>query len=211
MDCPLKDLCPKIIESRTILHPRLILGEGPDDRNFLDAFLRVLGFENVQAMSYGGRDNLPGFLELLVRRQPEFRGVTHIAVTADSDEAYDGCVAAIQAALHRYDLPVPVDQGFSRLGARTAALFIVREQLETLCLESIRGSPVAHCIDAYLDCIEYVPSRRHEAEKVRSRLFMASREASSVVSLGVGAQRGYWDFQSPAFGDLRRFLTTLAS
>jgi len=206
MQCPLKEQCGKELENRAIKKTRLLLGEGMDEKNFFDAFLNYLGREQgVQTMHYGGKNNRRGFLGLLSGTKPEFTAVERVAVTGDADDNYAGTVARIRADLRECGLPDPADRDFIEGGGKRVGLFICNRQLETICLNSLDGTPELICIDDFLTCVNAQLAEQNELEKAKCRSYLAYKDGATL-SIGVGAVKGYWNFANPAFNDLRDFL-----
>lgn len=206
MQCPLGEQCGKELENRTIKKTRLLIGEGTDESNFFDAFLRQLGrAQDVQTMHYGGKDHRRGFLGLLSGTMPEFAQVESIAVTGDADDDYQGVVTRIRTELRDCGLAEPEDGGFAELGGKRIGLFVCNRQLETICLNSLAGTPELDCINAFLTCLNANYGSQNELERAKCRSYLAYKDGSSL-SVGVGALKGYWNFASPAFGALNTFL-----
>ncbi|MBI3661601.1 MAG: hypothetical protein HY234_00920 [Acidobacteria bacterium] len=208
MQCPLKEDCPKEQISKRVVQSRLLLGEGPDEKNFFEAFLRFLGIKGIQPMQYGGKNALLGFLELVTKSQPEFMQVTHLAITADANGNESGTLASLREAFGRFGMPIPDDRRFATNGHITTGMFVVRDRLETVCLNSLRGQAAERCIEQYLECVGYGASPGNR-EKAKSRVYLSCKD-NSTLSLGVAALKGYWDYQNQAFDDIRSFLQELA-
>jgi hypothetical protein len=206
MQCPLKEQCGKELENRTIKKTRLLLGEGIDEKNFFDAFLRHLGRErDVQTMHYGGKDHRRGFLGLLSGTKPEFTQVERLAVTGDADDDYAAVVARIRGELQECGLAQPEDRDFAELGGKRVGLFVCDRQLETICLNSLAGTPELACIEAFLRCLNVHYDSQNEMEKVKCRSYLAYKDGTTL-SVGIGAIKNYWNLASPAFSGLRDFL-----
>ncbi len=83
--------------------------------------------------------------------------------------------------------------------------------LETLLWESVADKPEAGCIEEYLDCAERCSGESiQRRDKARAHAFLATRPLPHV-SVGVAAQKGYWDFDHPAFAGVRAFLKQVAA
>jgi len=94
--------------------------------------------------------------------------------------------------------------------------------LETLCLQSVSSNSVMICVKSFMDClkktlpektpgsscdskIDYLPKNM---TKSKALAFLASRY-EEVKSIGIAAEKGYWDFSHPAFTNLIAFLRQL--
>ena len=82
--------------------------------------------------------------------------------------------------------------------------------LESLCLKALGDKPIVECFDAYLTCLKADRSdeekRRFNDPKACVQAYLASR-APIVSTLGLGAQKGYWDLSHPCFDELKSFMS----
>ena len=82
--------------------------------------------------------------------------------------------------------------------------------LESLLGETVRGTPVGDCIDEFLKCAERDgESEISRPEKAFAHAFLATRP-DPHVSVGVAAQKGYWNLAHPVLDGVRSFLSALA-
>ena len=83
--------------------------------------------------------------------------------------------------------------------------------IESLCRRSVEGTDAALCVDEYMECL-----RRHDALYSRNRdksfahAYLAAMR-DPLARVGEGAPSGVWNFESPAFAALTRFLRDLAA
>ena len=81
--------------------------------------------------------------------------------------------------------------------------------LETLICRSFAASGLDSCIDSFFECIQaelgYGP---HRPEKARAHAYIATRR-DPHVSVGVAAQRSYWDLDHAVFDGVGSFLRSL--
>jgi len=80
--------------------------------------------------------------------------------------------------------------------------------LEDLCLASVEMEPIFGCVDRYMECCpsalpENERSRNPSKAKVQTYL-AAQKEITN--SLGLGARKGYWDFDYVCFEGIKQFL-----
>ncbi len=84
--------------------------------------------------------------------------------------------------------------------------------LENLCLKTIEDQKIKVCVDDYISCIadcQSVEEREHFNEaKARVQAYLAAR-VPLVNSLGLGAIKGYWDFEHSCFDEIKKFLHDL--
>jgi hypothetical protein len=86
--------------------------------------------------------------------------------------------------------------------------------LESLCLESIKGTTVYKCVEDYIKCsipnLNPEDRKKFKEEKARVQTYLAS-QVPLVNSLSDGAQKNIWDFDHPCFGEISNFLLGLFS
>ncbi len=121
---------------------------------------------------------------------------------------------SIRSGLQKARMPVP-----ARVGQRSAAtphvsVLILPDgnqpgMLETVLNQTFASAPVNGCIDTFLKCVEDVSGKQMQRpDKARAHAYLAT-QPEPHVSVGVAAQKGYWNFNHQAFGSLRSFLTQL--
>lgn len=217
---------PLITGNRSIVKPKLLLGEGRDEEIFFGAMLKHLGKEDTQALSYGGKSKLPAFLKLLMD-DAKWPDVEAVLITRDADFPRDRSAEpaartawrSVTDALRSRGLPVPPAHGTLAAGgdgtawaALRVGVFILPDgatdgMLENLCLEAASGDPVKPCLDAYLRCIEEqgVTIPRNVLPKARAHAYLASRSVPDK-RVGEAAMEGYWPWDAPAFAPLLAFV-----
>ena len=197
-----------------ISYNKLLITEGGDAFSFFKAALRHLGLlDQIEIRNLGGVTDWSAYLPVLVRTD----GFAHVVSLALVRDAETDCRAAFQsacAALARAHLPVPPQPAAAAPGSPSVAVFILPDchrpgMLETLCLEAVANDPATVCVDRYFNCLStrklVLPAN---LEKARVRAFLASRTRPHR-RLGQAAEAGYWDWSSPVFEPLFRFLTAI--
>jgi hypothetical protein len=127
-----------------------------------------------------------------------------LGITRDADEAADAARASVTGAVQRAGFP-------SGLKVLTFILPGLGSQgaLEDLCLQSFAGQPIERCITDYFACVERVTSWSRPsgsgAAKARVHAWLAA-QAQPDLRLGYAAAKGYLDWTSPAFEELKTFL-----
>lgn len=79
---------------------------------------------------------------------------------------------------------------------------------EDLCLESIKNSAIMDCVDDYINCIPH-KAANFKYSKAKTQVFLASK-TDIAKSVGISAQKGYWDFNNPCFNSIKDFLINLS-
>lgn len=94
----------------------------------------------------------------------------------------------------------------ARLGIFIMPGKLTGRMIEDLCLKSVKDAneKVFNCIDGFMNCVGFDPHHKHIAKR-QVQAFLSTRE-DDVYSIGVAAQKGYWDFDHQCFDELKAFL-----
>lgn len=194
--------------------PVQLLVEGNDQRNFFRALLDHMKISNVQVQNYGGVDQLPGFLRAVAPTDQFIDTVESLGIVRDAETSAQSAFQSIQSSLRNAGLPVPAHPR-QRAGASpvVSAMILPDDHspgmLETLFCRSFAGSGLDSCIDSFFECVQaelgYGP---HRPEKARAHAYIATQR-DPHVSVGVAAQRSYWDLDHAVFDGVRSFLRSL--
>lgn len=208
----------------TIVDPVQLLVEGNDPRNFFDKFITHLGLAGVQLHNFGGVHELTRFLAGFVVA-PRFGSVRSIGIVRDAERRTEEdmpddtqCAAAVsafqsvQSSLRSVGLPIPI-QPEEESGTPAVSVFILpgdRDDgmLETLLCRTFADSAMDRCINGFFDCAAAAGGAISRRDKARARVYLTTKPHPHV-SVGVAAQKGYWDFEHGAFDGVRRFLRAL--
>lgn len=200
-----------------------LLVEGKDQQNFFEALIRHLGLEGIQVYDFGGINDLKSFLEAFVIR-PGFGSVHSVGIIRDAEtlnaEASDvkasfkSAFQSVQDSIKNAGLSAPASPGKPSDGNPAVTVLILPDNehpgmLETLLCKTVTDTGLNRCIDEFLQCAETaegVPIAR--PDKARAHAYLATRPHPHV-SVGVAAQRGYWDLDHPALALVRQFLKSL--
>ena len=88
--------------------------------------------------------------------------------------------------------------------------------LESLCLSTVESENLHKCINSFIECIETETildgnreyKKPKNLHKARCKAFLAAME-EDTPSLGVAAQKGYWNLNSTKLQPLLDFLKKL--
>ena len=81
--------------------------------------------------------------------------------------------------------------------------------LEDLCLRTVKDHPALKCAEAFIECalkLNYPPKN---IAKAKAQAFLAVMP-EIVSSVGIGAEKDYWDFGSDELKNLKIFLNDFA-
>ena len=182
--------------------------------NWFRALARHMGVEGVQVQNYGSVSELRSFLPMFVRT-PGFDHVSAVGIVRDAEKnPASDAFASVRGALENAGLPAPsapdtIADGPPRVSVLVFPDGTNRGMLESLLGETVTGTPVADCINEFLQCAERdCESEINRPEKAFVHAFLATRP-DPHVSVGVAAQKGYWDLDHPALERVRSFLSDL--
>lgn len=193
-----------------------LLVEGKDDENFFSALIEDLGIENIQIHDIEGVGKLKGFIRVLSGR-PSFTIVKGVGIILDADNRTpDSVMQSVRSALEGIaGLSAPERAG-ELFGdeIKTGAFILPDNQnpgmLETLIWNTIEDEKMRECIGQFIECAESAPSGDLDRlDKSRVHAYIATQKKPNV-SVGVAAQRGYWNFDHPALSGIKDFVIQLS-
>ena len=171
--------------------------------------------EGIQIQNFGGVTQLGEFLKGFVKMS-DFSGVTSVGIIRDAEGKAADAFKSVQGCLKDARLDVP-RMTRERVGERPAITVMVLPgdnqagMLETLLCETFRDEGVCTCIDTFFKCVEEVQREAvHRPYKARARAYLATKQ-DPHLSIGVAAQRGYWNLDHPALQPLCEFLVAVAT
>ena len=190
--------------------PKLLIGEGQDEVNFFDAFVKHLGLADVQIEHYGGKGNLGRFLaEFRVRSGNH--SVVSLGITRDADANVAAVFQSVTGLLQANGLMVPAALGQFHPGPPRVGIFIMPDNqrpgmLEDLCLAAVQGDGALTCVDEFFLCVSQRVNRQpSNMAKARVHAWLASQLIPDL-RLGEAAQSSVWPWNSPAFALLEQFI-----
>lgn len=205
------------LEKRTSIDkPALLLVEGDEEVGFFGALLKHLGISEIQIMKAGKtrfRDNLSTY-----RLMSGFDSVRSIGVVRDADDSARAAFDSVRDSLKHNNLPQPNAILMPSTDTpRTMVLIMPPDgegtgrMLEDLCWASMMDDPAMPCVAQYFECLaeKDFAHRPTAIAKARVHAFLASREEPDL-RLGEAAGKGYWNFDSPVFEQVKNFLQQVA-
>jgi len=192
----------------------ILLVEGEDEINFFDSYLKHLSIENIQVIAVGGKSNFKNKIPELIRI-PHFDEIEKIGLIRDADTDFDAALASIYDRLSDNDFsPIKQHNEFSKSNP-SVGIFIMpgknRDgELEDLCLEAIdEHDKNLKCTNEFVECIKRYEPHLNKISKRKVQTFLSSQK-KLCNSLGLGAQKEYWNFESAVYDDLKSFIEKLA-
>jgi hypothetical protein len=191
---------------------KFVFCEGKDDVAVVRGLVSQLKLD-IQVEEYGGKNNLPIFLESLQKR-PDFaqQNVSAFAVLRDANGDADASFDSVRGRLEQNGFPSPDANATFAEAVPRVGVFIVgvngRGMIEDVCLNSVSDRPEFSCVDNYFNCITQKSGRSDFSSKAKVRVWMASH-VDYDYRVGLAAEAGYWPWESPAFDSLKNFLRAL--
>lgn len=191
---------------------KVLVVEGRDENFFFCALLKHMGITGVDIKEVGGKEQFKNKMPALVK-QSGFSDVEMLAVVRDADENAHGAFKSVKDILERHDLQPPEQPNQFSGGSPAVGVFIMpgssdRGTLEDLCLKTARDHPAMECVDTFSDCIRTLEEPPHNMAKAKVQAFLAAMPKIANHA-GIGAQKGYWNFDSEEMTDLRSFMERL--
>ncbi|EHD20717.1 hypothetical protein BrE312_1302 [Brenneria sp. EniD312] len=205
-----------------IENKKLLLVEGKDEEGFFEALCDFLGIGDIKIIKTNGKERFKPEFDAIINA-PGFEIVTSLGIVRDADNTMAGAISSINSSLKKHNMPQPQGHNtFSsnekiKVGIFIAPGFQDNGMLENLVLETVLTHPVKKFSDKYIDdlkgnlaptvddCQYNFPRNEHKA---RLHSFLAGME-HYVPSLGIAAQKGYFNLASESLNDISHFLRSL--
>lgn len=195
----------------------LLLVEGSDDARFCDAFLRRgLQQTTIQIVQVGGTASFRPFITNTLKAAENLPNLRRLGIVTDADTDAVAAFRRVRNALADAGFPAPRQVWeTAQSGNLTASIAILPDgsvpgDLEGLCLRSIADIPLTACVDEYIACARTAGQAITEPNKARLHAYLAAAGNQPGLRLGEAAEAGVWNWQSPAFDQIRQFLLDLA-
>lgn len=196
-----------------IREKKVLAVEGKDEVNFFDALLKHLGItDDVEVRDVGGKYQFKSKLPALVRTTG-FSDVEVFVIIRDADTDANAAFESIRDILKGQDLEPPSQINQFSDGNPRIGIFIMpgnsdTGMLEDLCLKTVEEQPAMECANVFIDCASGLGDPPQVMAKAKAQVFLAAMP-EIANSVGVGAQKGYWNFNSNELDDLISFIDNL--
>ena len=171
-----------------------------------------MAISNYYVRPVYGKDNFLKSLPAL----PAIRGfsrLTHLAIIRDKDMNH--AFESVANSIIKMGREPPSKHGTFTNGKPRIGVFVVPGEtvegtmLEDLCLKTVEGQPRMRCVNEFSTCVkELSDPPRNISSKSKVLAFLVS-QAETVNSIGLGAEKGFWDFESAHLDELKTFLNQL--
>ena len=192
---------------------RLLAVEGEDEINFFERLLAHIGIsERVDVRKSGGKDNFKNLMQAFTVTRG-FRDIEMIAVIRDADDNAEDAFRSVSGVLKKMGMKPPARPGQFSNGIPAVGIFIVPDNssvgmLEDLCLDTVENHEAMKCVEGFIECTQRLSEAPKNISKAKVQAFLAAKPRI-VGSIGLGAQRDYWDFESKRLQPLIAFLNHL--
>lgn len=195
-----------------IRQKKVLSVEGKDEVNFFDALLKYIGITDFEIRHVGGKENFKNKLPALVK-MTGFSDVQVLAVIRDADADASKAFQSIRNILKKEGLNPPSQINQFSNGKLKIGIFIMpgnsdTGMLENLCLKTVENHPAMECVKVFIDCVSKLEKTPHNMPKAKAQAFLAAMPKIANC-VGIGAQKGYWNFDSNEIADLRSFIDNL--
>ena len=199
----------------SISRNKLLLVEGSHEVRLFTRLLQVMQIDDIQVEPVGGQYKFrPNIINL--PKLDNFDEVTAIGIVRDADDSFEDTFSSVQGALQEARLPVP-NQPMMLVGnSPQVTVFINPDNngpgdLERLCITSVQDEPEIECVKLYFECLRPIQGANHpHLSKAQVQVFLA-KEPDGDIHMGIAAQRNIWNWDSPAFDEIKNFIRSLSS
>jgi hypothetical protein len=204
---------PKDAPAR-IKSKKVLAVEGRDEENFFDSLLKHLNITDFDIHKVGGKNQFPKKLPALLKTPGFFAPdesplVTYLGIVRDKDE--DEAFKSISNIVATAGLKPPTKHSTFSDGTPKVGIFIMPgnkvegTMLEDLCLKTVEKNPEMKCVNEFASCVSAMEPKPKNMSKAKAQTFLAA-QPEIANSVGVGAQKGYWNFESTVLEELKQFL-----
>jgi hypothetical protein len=192
---------------------RLLVVEGKDEVNFFEKLFEHINIlDSVDIRSSEGKDKFKDLMQGF-KITTGYKSIEKIAVIRDADENAKDAFKSVTGGLEKIGLQSPKRPVEFSSGTPSVGVFIMPDNsskgmLEDLCLESVKNHEAMRCVDDFIACSQKLQEGPKNISKAKVQVFIAAKPGI-VNSIGLAAQRGYWNFNSEKLQPLIQFLKQL--
>ncbi len=188
-----------------IIGTRILAVEGKDDAIFLKSLIQHLGIKNLNVYDYGGVSKLKLFF-----KRSGFENVKVLGLFRDADANVSSAFQSLKSRLRNENITPPVNLCEFTKNDIKAGVFIFPDNqsngtLEDLCLSTVRNEEGYTCVEEFKGCISKLGNKPKHESKALVQAFLATKP-EIAQQLGLGALKGYWNFDSEKLIELKNFL-----
>ena len=203
-----------------IVCEHLLLVEGKDELNLFGKLIEGCFTEGeeeiVVQIEEVGKEQFRQRFHAIIKAARVNVSLQAIGIVRDADDSAKGAFDSVCDSVHSFGFVPPTLHGnFSKVDP-SIGVFIVPDgtrggAIEAICREAVQGDAVGGCVEEYLRCLgERDALLSRNQDKSFTHAYLAAMR-DPVARVGEGAIQGVWNFESPAFVNLRQFIKELVS
>ncbi len=202
-----------------IFENRILLVEGKDEANLFGKLIEICLNDNkpaIQVIEIGGKYTFRRNLETLKTGALTRPSLRSIGIVRDADTSATASFQSVHNSVQQAGYRPPSAHAEFSDASPSIGIFIVPDgsepgAIETVCRRSVQDEESAECVEAYMDCLTaHNALKSNVPDKTFTHAYLAAT-SDPVARVGEGALQDVWNFQSPAFANLREFVHNLAS
>jgi hypothetical protein len=188
---------------------KLLVVEGIDEKNFFSCLLGQMEIDDFDVIDVGGVDQFKVKFPAL-RRATGFSELKSMAIVRDAENDATSAFLSIRNILKKEGLTPPdkpnqFSEDIPRIGVFIMPGDCNQGMIEDLCLRTVKNHPALKCADAFIECISSLDMRPKNISKSKAQVFLAVMP-EIVCRVGLGAAKGYWDFNSEELINLKKIF-----
>lgn len=198
---------------------RLLLVEGKDEVNLFNKLIEYcFGRDNpgIQVIPVGSKEQFKRKLATIKTAAQTGPALQAIGIVRDADNSASDSFKSVCAGVRHVKYEPPSAHAKFSNATPSIGVFIVPDgsqpgAIETVCRQSVESEETAECVVEYLDCLtKHNAMKSTNEDKSFAHAYLAAMK-DPLVRVGEAALQGVWDFRSPAFDALSRFVRDLVS
>ena len=192
---------------------KVLIVEGVDECNFFEVLLNHMSITDVEIHDMGGIKQFNKNMPALISARG-FDNVHTIGIVRDAETSHQGAFSSVCSCMSKLGYSVPTSVETFTSGNPKIGIFITpgnlsNGMLEDLCLSTVSDHPIMQDVDKFLHKVmTKLDPCPNNSSKAKNQIFLSAMP-EIVCNAGLGAKKGYWDFDSSTLNDLKTFLENL--
>ena len=203
------------IDDGILRSEKLITVEGQDEVYFFDALLRYLEILDVEIREFGGKTKFIKKIKAINTLQ-NIENLKKLAIIRDADTddinlTFESITDILKVTKIDDNTLIPPEKiGQFSHGLPKIGIYVMPDNknngmLEDLCLKTVNDTEAMKCVEIFYKCAEELKGSPKIPAKSKAQVFLAAMP-KIVNSVGLGAQKKYWNFDSKELEELKTFL-----
>ncbi len=197
---------------KAISHKKLLLVEGEDEVNLFGVLLEDMKITDVEVIEVGGKHKFKTEINVIVKTR-RFSDVDVLAIIRDADDCAKAAFESIKGILEKLNKEKLIEthwKGKSSCGKPQIEVFIMpgnsnTGMLEDLCLKTVKNHTAMRCVETFANCVSKLKEPPTNMAKTKAQAFLSAMP-KLVNSVGLGAKKHYWNFESNEMIDIKSFI-----